>query len=353
VNSDADFGFQYDRFDWVTNQTNTYPNLNYAIFGEHIFYISPKFSITPGFRYESILTKADGTLRNIIVNYGTKIQDELVSTSESRQRNFVLLGLGLSYKHNRAAEFYANISENYRSVTFADITIINPNYRIDPNIKDEFGYTGDFGFRGSYKKYFSYDIGGFYLSYKDRIGFILEEDPTDNSVKTKRTNIGDAYLFGIESLFDLNLADVFLNDNRFLWSYFVNFSSIVGEYISSPNDIVTGNKVEFVPNVNFKTGVKFGYKNLLTSLQYTYLSSQFTDATNSIDSDPSGVLGILPAYGILDFSFSYKYKRFKLETGINNVLNKNYFTRRATGYPGPGIIPSAPRNFYATLEIKI
>jgi Fe(3+) dicitrate transport protein len=299
------------------------------------------------------LTKADGTLRNIIVNYGTKIQDQLVPTSESRQRNFVLLGMGLSYKHNSAAEFYANISENYRSVTFADITIINPNYLIDPNIKDEFGYTGDFGFRGSYKKYFSYDIGGFYLSYKDRIGFILEEDPTDNSVKTKRTNIGDAYLFGIESLFDLNLADIFLKDNRFLWSYFVNFSSIVGEYINSPNDIVTGNKVEFVPNVNFKTGVKFGYKNLLTSLQYTYLSSQYTDATNSIDSDPSGVLGILPAYSILDFSFSYKYKRFKLETGINNVLNKNYFTRRATGYPGPGIIPSAPRNFYATLEIKI
>jgi Fe(3+) dicitrate transport protein len=55
----------------------------------------------------------------------------------------------------------------------------------------------------------------------------------------------------------------------------------------------------------------------------------------------------------MDFSLSYKYKRFKLETGINNVLNKNYFTRRATGYPGPGIIPSAPRNYYATLQINI
>ena len=55
----------------------------------------------------------------------------------------------------------------------------------------------------------------------------------------------------------------------------------------------------------------------------------------------------------MDVALSYTYKRFKLETGINNVLDETYFTRRATGYPGPGIIPSAPRNFYATLQIKL
>ncbi|MFT5077301.1 MAG: Fe(3+) dicitrate transport protein, partial [Flavobacteriaceae bacterium] len=43
---------------------------------------------------------------------------------------------------------------------------------------------------------------------------------------------------------------------------------------------------------------------------------------------------------------------FKLEAGINNVLDNYYFTRRATGYPGPGIIPSANRNFYMTLQMK-
>jgi len=354
ANSDADFNFQYDRFDWVSNQTNSYPNLNYSVFGEHIFYLTPKFSVTPGFRYESILTQADGVLRDIIVIYGTKIRDETLVTSESRQRNFVLLGMGMSYKSTNSLEFYANLSENYRSVTFADITIVNPSYKIDPNISDEMGYTADLGIRGDLKKYISYDIGLFYLNYSDRIGFLLEEDSSDNSVKTKRTNVGDAIIYGMESLVDFNLSKLLLRDNRFLWSLFINSSFIGSEYISSPNDILEGKEVEFVPDVNIKTGLKFGYKNLLSSLQYTYLSSQYTDATNSTsNSDPSGVLGVLPAYGILDFSLSYKYKRFKLETGINNVLNNYYFTRRATGYPGPGIIPSAPRNFYATFEIKI
>jgi Fe(3+) dicitrate transport protein len=105
--------------------------------------------------------------------------------------------------------------------------------------------------------------------------------------------------------------------------------------------------------MNIKTGIRFGYKNFLSSIQYSYLSSQFSDATNAKGGSISGVTGEIPAYDILDISASYKYKFLKLETGINNVLDKKYFTRRATGYPGPGIIPSSPRNYYVGLELKL
>jgi Fe(3+) dicitrate transport protein len=46
-------------------------------------------------------------------------------------------------------------------------------------------------------------------------------------------------------------------------------------------------------------------------------------------------------------------KKLKIETGINNIFNEKYFTRRATGYPGPGIIPSPPRNLYTTIQLKL
>ena len=98
---------------------------------------------------------------------------------------------------------------------------------------------------------------------------------------------------------------------------------------------------------------KFGYKNLSLNIQYTYLSSQFTDASNAIDSNLSGVIGQIPSYDIVDFSASYYLNKFKIESGINNVLNNYYFTRRATGYPGPGIIPSEPRSVYLTVQYKI
>jgi Fe(3+) dicitrate transport protein len=87
------------------------------------------------------------------------------------------------------------------------------------------------------------------------------------------------------------------------------------------------------------------------------LSEQYTDAFNSLKDVNGGlregVIGEIPSYDILDVSVAYTYKRFKLETGINNLLDNAYFTRRATGYPGPGIIPSEPRTWYATLQVKI
>ena len=98
---------------------------------------------------------------------------------------------------------------------------------------------------------------------------------------------------------------------------------------------------------------KFGYKNFTSSLQYSYLSDQFSDSSNSISSNLSGVIGLIPAYDILDFSANYSFKAFRIEAGINNILDNHYFTRRATGYPGPGIIPSPIRNYYLSLEIKI
>ncbi|HBX65713.1 MAG TPA: TonB-dependent receptor, partial [Balneolaceae bacterium] len=114
--------------------------------------------------------------------------------------------------------------------------------------------------------------------------------------------------------------------------------------------------VEFVPLLNFKTGFNFGYKDLLGSIQYTYVSDQYTDASNAEQNardNQSGIRGTIPAYDVLDLSLSWSYKNLSLETGINNVLDSWYFTRRATGYPGPGIIPSPPRTFYATLQFRI
>ena len=98
-------------------------------------------------------------------------------------------------------------------------------------------------------------------------------------------------------------------------------SFIDSKYTRSEESGVEGNKVEFVPNVNIKTGIRFGYKNLLANLQYTYLSDQFTDSSNESRTDNlSGVIGEIPAYDIMDFSLSYTYKQFKLEAGVNNLL---------------------------------
>ena len=133
----------------------------------------------------------------------------------------------------------------------------------------------------------------------------------------------------------------------------LNYSFINSKYLKSDEVGIEGNEVEFVPKHNLKTGIKFGYKNLALNFQYSFVSRQFTDSSNAITGNLSGVIGQIPSYKIADLSMSYKLKNISFEAGANNLLNEKYFTRRATGYPGPGIIPSAPQNSYLTIQIRL
>lgn len=368
ASSVADFTLADQQFPNYPNQSDfRFPNRNLALFGENIFYIRDNFSITPGFRLEYINTKSEGTFKRVNFDLaGNPIQNETFSDNREFKRSFILLGAGISYLPNAKTEFYGNFSQNYRSVTFNDIRIVNPTYQVDPEITDESGYTSDFGMRGRMGEAVSYDLGGFALMYNDRIGEVLSAETRINTegkveetgrVVRFRGNIGQAFMYGVESLVELNLLPLFFSDSKQAKvSLFANTAITKSQYLNSDIPGVEGNEVEFVPLFNSKTGINFGYKNLMGSVQYTYVSKQFTDASNAQQNpfdNQSGIRGEIPAYDVLDFSASYSWKNFTLESGINNLLNNWYFTRRATGYPGPGIIPSPPRTFYLTLEFKI
>ncbi|NAS32766.1 TonB-dependent receptor [Flavobacteriaceae bacterium R38] len=367
-----DFEFAFDEFPAFERQSDfTFPNLNISIFGENIFNITDRWTVVPGFRFEHIRTESDGSFRNIALDLaGNIINNEEIRDDRVFNRNFVLLGVGTTYKLNKSVELYGNFSENYRSITFNDIRVTNPTFIVDPNITDEQGFSVDIGARGRFKNILSYDVSLFGLSYRDRLGEI-NASATGDRILRVRGNIGDAFIYGIESFADWNLKNTFFPEqDDFKLNVFLNLALTKSEYtratLSSISEIpeivnlqsnfIEGNQVEFIPDVNLKTGVNFGYKDFLGSLQYTYLSEQFTDAANSpsegINGD-RGIEGEIPSYGILDLSLSYSYKRWKLEAGINNLLDESYFVRRATGYPGPGIIPSEPRTFYTTLQFKL
>ena len=353
--TDADFSFMNNEFPGYPYQSDfDFPNFNSAFFMENIFYLNEKISITPGLRFEHIKTESVGSYLDITYGLGNQLLESIQRT-DNREfvRDFLLTGIGMSFQGSDFLELYANVSQNYRSVTFSDIRVVNPSFVIDPNIRDEKGYTSDIGIRGKLDKALSFDVNLFYVGYKDRIGAVL-----DDRARMNRTNVGDALIYGIEAFSEWNVINTLKWDaDRYLWSMFINAAWTHSEYLASELNNILGKQVEFVPMVNFKSGFKFGFNNLLINLQFTYLSSQYSDAENSglpsTSSNQYGMLGAIPAYKILDLGLTYQLKKIKVEFGINNLLNENYFTRRATGYPGPGIIPSEPRNLYLTLEIKI
>ena len=274
ANTDADFSFYREDFPNYNQQSvYTYPNENLAFFTENIFYLNDKLSITPGLRFENIITATDGEYQRINTDAaGNVILNETLGSAESRNRSFVLLGVGLSYRFSPTLELYGNGSQNYRSVTFTDISIINPAYTINPNISDEKGFTADIGVRGKFKKLISFDANFFHLAYQDRIGFI-QKAYRDGSVKSERGNVGDAQLAGLEVLVDINFAKwLQLDTQKIRWNSFVNYAYIDSQYTTSESPGIVGKKVEFVPTTNLKTGIQLGYNNLALNLQYSYVS---------------------------------------------------------------------------------
>lgn len=347
--------FEYLNPDHLENSDYTFPNRNYAVFAEHIFQVHPKVTITPGVRFEHIQTSAEGYYRRFVKDMaGNIIWDSTTAEDMSRKRSFVIGGIGLSYKPNSNVEVYANFSQNYRAINFTDMRIQNPNFVIDPDMQDEKGYTADLGVRGSVQDKLTYELTLFALKYNGRIGQILRADRPPLYIDYRfRGNISDARNLGIETFIEADLLKVFGKKvDGLTWTLYNNFAWVDARYVNTDDSAIRGKKVEMAPPIMLRSGTTLRYKPFSFTFQFSYTSEHYSDATNAVLT-PTSVEGIIPSYKVADISLSYTWKMLTAEASCNNLFNEQYFTRRAEGYPGPGIIPSDARGFYFTLMLKL
>lgn len=351
---DADFRFLNP--DDLEKSDYNFPSQNASVFAEHLFNINSKWTITPGVRFEYIKTESEGYFKERIFSGNQLLLEQRFEDQKENSRSLVLMGVGTGYKVSQGLEAYANFSQNYRSINFSDLAVVNPNLIVDSLLQDERGFNVDFGVRGNaFNEALRLDVSVFYLSYKNRIGVgeIIVEDPTvvERAVAF-RTNIGDARILGIESYAELDICKLLKREHdSFSCTAFTNLSLIHGEYTSG-SSAVKGNRVELIPPLNLKTGLNFRWKNFQAAYQFTFVQEHFSDATNAtLVADATR--GLIPTYQVSDLSFGYKWKKFKLQSGINNLTDERYFTRRAAAYPGPGIIPADGRNFYFTIGLTL
>ncbi|HLT79706.1 MAG TPA: TonB-dependent receptor [Cyclobacteriaceae bacterium] len=336
-----------------------FPGNNQSLFAENIFNITEKLSVTPGFRFERIQTKARGHYQKTVLrpNPDTDIAEDStfqVFEQRDRVRNFVIAGVGVSYRASENTEFYGNFSQNYRAINFNDIRVVNPNLSVDPEISDERGFNIDVGLRGGRDGVYNFDVSVFYLQYDDRIGSILRVNDSTFRIYRYRTNVADSRHVGVEAFGQYDLLHLVLPAERaHKLMVFGNVALIDAVYINSTESAVDGKQVELVPRYNIRAGLTWQWKDLMITWQGGFTADQYSDATNADDYTPSAVEGLIPAYQVMDIAAKYTYKFLTLETGVNNLTNQMYFTRRASGYPGPGILPSDGRNFYLTLQVKL
>lgn len=308
---------------------------NFAPFIENTFRFGERLSITPGLRYEFIQSSVKGYNPN-------ETDNGVINSNDSRIRHIFLAGAGLQFKTTSTTNVYANWSQTYRPFDYSSLTPIGTISSVDPKLKDSDGYNADFGFRGAVKDFLNFDIGGFYLQYNNRVGTIEKTDAFGN-LHPYRTNIANSVHKGIESYIEFNPAKAFSDNRDWNLSFFNSLAIIDARYASGE---FVGKFVEYAPTSINRFGTTFGLKVFSTTFLVSRTTKSYGDAYNSEIPSQDAVVGPIYGYTVMDWSSTFKFKKYNLKFGVNNLADARYFTKRTDEYPGPGIIPSIGRSFY-------
>ncbi|MFN0034144.1 MAG: TonB-dependent receptor family protein, partial [Saprospiraceae bacterium] len=319
---------------------------NLALFAENAFYLGSKLVVSPGVRLEVGETNATGS-----ISYYNP--DEVPNRIE---HSVPLFGVSAKYQFNKANQAYGSWSQGYRPVIFKDIIPASVLERANKNLHDARGYTAEAGVRGKAGKWLRYDVGGFYLLYRNRLGNLLLRDETSNENYIYKTNIGDSRTWGAELFVELTP----LRREDFALSLFTSSAYFNARYLEAQvstgaeNRSVKGNRVEGVPEWISRNGLNVAWRRWSGSLLFSFVGDNFADALNTVEPSANGARGAVPAYGLLDFNAAYRLgNRFTLRAGVNNLADRQYFTKRPTFYPGPGIWPSDGRSAQLSVTVRI
>lgn len=320
---------------------------NLAFFAENIFYLGSRLKLVPGFRFENIQNRMQGYIN-------TTASGTL--NPEVRNRQFILYGLGMEFLVSKGTCLYGNYSTAYRPVTFSELTPSATSEIIDPNLKDASGFNADLGYRGMIGNFLNFDIGIFYLNYDNRIGTIFRDG------NPFRTNIGASVSKGLESYVEIDIVKMFIRNSKFgNLSLYVSNAFIDARYVkwnnpaiaNDPSKSIVGKRVENVPEYIHRFGLSYTFEDFSITYQFSSVGDVYTDAANTSVPNVSGTIGKLSGYKLMDLSLTFKFlERYNFKAGINNVTDEKFATRRAGGYPGPGILPGNGRTFFISVGAK-
>ena len=352
----------------------TFDTRNAAAFSEVAFEVFDGVSLAPGVRLESVGMRAGGSFSGATSTFLPSGARRNVS-DRSHER-VPLLGIGASvtrWQRTAGLELYGNVAEAWRPVLFSE-RFPNDLVAVDPTMRAARGITSDVGVRGrALGGRLTYDLSGFHLVYDDRIGTLNRAALGSDSLRFPaglRTNVGRSLHRGLEMFAELDATSYLAGlvgreaprpaaGGR--TSIFTSAGRTVATYTRGP---ARGRQVEYSPDWVVRTGLT--HRQLDTrgerwrgTVQASHVSDVYSDASNTAR-QADGLQGVIPAYAVWDASWSVRLPGtygmqgdgLRLELHVNNLFDRRYFTRRASGYPGPGIIPAEPRTLMAGVRLE-
>lgn len=321
---------------------------NAAAHAEALLPLSERVAVVPGVRVEHITSRVDG-----------RISATGAVDSGERSRQVLLLGLGMQVRTSITTQAYANFSQGYRPVLYGDLTPAATTDVIDPDLKDTRGINADLGFRGTIREVVSFDVGAFLLHINDRVGTVVRDGVN------VRTNLGASRSQGVEAYAEVDLVGLFNGGDhpaRTSLALALAYGYVDARYVRWDDPAmdtdaaldVRGNQVEYAPRHILRPGLTFRHRAFSLATKASVVDAVYTNATNTDAPNAAATAGRIPGYMVMDASASWTTTaQITLSAGVNNLMDVDYATRRAGGYPGPGLLPGMGRAFYVTLAARL
>jgi Fe(3+) dicitrate transport protein len=292
-------------------------------------------SITPGIRLENLWQSVDESVNLAKTAAGKAL-------GRRSEFDFIpLAGVGMEYELGVPASVYANFSQSYRPKLFTEAVPAEPTSVINNDLNEGRSRQLEVGFRGSPRRYFSWDASAFLLDFDDQIGGV-----TLTGGITSVQNVGDARHKGFEAaaqveLFALSdaLGGNGDSERKSSLSVYANAMRLDAEFVAGPQK---GKSPQHAPDFTVRTGTIYKLEDRLKAgLTGTFVAEQFADDNNTAAYH-------IPGYSVWDATLETKItEKVSVQAGVNNVFDREYYSR----IRGDGIDPAYQRNQYLGLSL--
>lgn len=309
-----------------------------AIFAENVFRFG-SFHIVPSARLDYERVKVDELVKPATAHY-------FIDTDINKTIPMFAIGFGNDFGHNN--ETYFNVSQGWRPVRYFDVASPFGNTLPGTGPDPSKSLSWEAGVHGTPVPGLFYDIGVFWIDFKNRIETLRGLGPTGQD--SIAINSGDTRHRGVEGELSYDFLARRGGDQHLL--AFGNFALLDATFTDSaaaPANI--GNTPAFAPHAILKGGLTWRKdKAYDISVTGQYVSSQYFQDSN-VAATSAGVVTVpakIPGYTVFDLAGDYYITRnVRLTGGVSNMFAKKYYSRVFQN----GIEPAPGRAVYAGIAL--
>jgi Fe(3+) dicitrate transport protein len=292
---------------------------SFALYGQNRFVVNDRLAITPGLRIESY-TQEDKNL--------------LTSVAGKTNNTEFVPGVGATWQLTPQAQLFTGVFRGFSPAMLSQSIIGGVDQRLDA----ERSVNIEVGVRGKLENG-HYELTAFQMDFSNQI-----VNQAASSGVTQ-TNAGQTLNQGLEGLLMMELGQGWSSDANFTYLPTAKYNS----NRTGSTDNIYGNRLPYAPELTTNLGLAYKRDALTTRLSGSYVSSQFSDAVNTVTEDSSGRYGRIPSYVVVNLSARYQLNpKTSLFAAVRNLGDKKYIASRNPD----GIFPGAVRNFEVGMSYK-